>query len=104
MTRPGRTRSPALTGSRVTVTVLNGALAITTTVLADRTMPGTVIGLRSTCHRATAVITVAAGAGDFAAISSGDSMKTAVARPTSDIATTPMASPPRKNRLVLSGS
>src|SRR6266700_6813744 len=101
---PGRTRSPGLTGSLVTVTVWYGALAVTSILLADRTTPGTVTASRSTCQRAAAVISVGAGAADRAATCCGDSTKAAVARPTADIARSPTASPPRKNRLVLSGS
>src|SRR5262249_59369423 len=101
---PGRTREPGLTGSRVTVTLGKGALAATRILLADRTIPCTVMAFRSTCQRTVAVIAVAGGAAERDATCCGDSTKATVARPTTDIARMPAARPPGKSFLLLSGS
>src|SRR5690349_406928 len=104
MTCPGHTRSPTPTGILVTVMTLNGPEAVTLIVLAGATTPVTAIASVSTCHLATAVSTVGAGAADRAATSRGDSTRVAAAKPATDIASTPTASPPRKKRLERSGS
>src|SRR5215472_7850154 len=104
MTCPGDTLSPTSTGILVTVMTPNGAEAVTLIVLAAVTTPVTAMVSVSTCHPATAVSTDGAGAADCAATSRGDSTRVTAARPVADIASTPTASPPRKKRLIRSGS
>jgi hypothetical protein len=67
-------------------------------------IPRSAMSSLSTRIRAIPVMTEAAGTDELAASWLGDSISLAAAKPVADMAKTPMATPARKKRLVLSGS